>query len=105
METTPLLAGVKLNHTPPAKLLLVWQVGAKSPVSVALVVLMVNGASGYWISGGVHEIIYLDPNGVPISNTLRLAGNVLLWQRGDVTLRIESSLSLEQALAVARTVR
>lgn len=67
--------------------------------------VMVNGASGYWISGGVHEIIYLDPNGVPISNTLRLAGNVLLWQRGDVTLRIESSLSLEQALAVARTVR
>ena len=22
--------------------------------------VMVNGASGYWISGGVHEIIYLD---------------------------------------------
>jgi hypothetical protein len=65
----------------------------------------VDGAPGYWISGGVHEIVYLDPDGVPISNTLRLAGNVLLWQRGDVTLRIESSLSLDQALAVARSIR
>jgi hypothetical protein len=65
----------------------------------------VDGAPGYWISGGVHEIVYLDPDGVPISNTLRLAGNVLLWQRGDVTLRIESSLSLDQALAIARSVR
>ena len=65
----------------------------------------VDGALGYWIAGGVHEIVYLDPDGVPISNTLRLAGNVLLWQRGDVTLRIESSLSLEQALAIARSVR
>ncbi len=65
----------------------------------------VNGSPGFWISGGVHEIVYLDHDGVPISSTLRLAGNVLLWQRGDVTLRIESSLSLEQALAIARTVR
>jgi hypothetical protein len=65
----------------------------------------VDGAPGYWIAGGIHEIVYLDPDGVPISNTLRLAGNVLLWQRGDVTLRIESTLSLDQALAIARSVR
>jgi hypothetical protein len=65
----------------------------------------VDGAPGYWISGGVHEIVYLDPDSVPISSTLRLAGNVLLWQRGDVTLRIESTLSLDQALAIARSVR
>lgn len=65
----------------------------------------VDGAPGYWISGGVHEIVYLDPDGVPITSSLRLAGNVLLWQRGDVTLRIESSLSLDRVLAIARTVR
>jgi len=65
----------------------------------------VDGAPGFWISGRVHEIVYLDPDGVPISNTLRLAGNVLLWQRGDVTLRIESALALDQALGIARTVR
>ena len=39
-----------------------------------------------------------------IVGAIRLAGNVLLWEHGDLTLRIESSLSKELALAVAESV-
>jgi hypothetical protein len=64
--------------------------------------LRVNGEPGYWIQGA-HEVSYLDENGIPIQDTTRLAGNVLLWQRGDLTLRIESALGLQDVLRIARS--
>ncbi|HJP64839.1 MAG TPA: hypothetical protein VKA30_00885 [Actinomycetota bacterium] len=62
----------------------------------------VKGQPGYWIQGG-HEVAYVDDNGIPIQDTARLAANVLLWQRGDLTLRIESSLSRSEVLRIARS--
>jgi hypothetical protein len=62
----------------------------------------VNGEPGYWIRGG-HEVAYVDENGNPIQDTARLAANVLLWQHGDLTLRIESSLSRAEVLRIARS--
>jgi hypothetical protein len=64
--------------------------------------LRVDGDPGYWIEGA-HELSYVDPNGIPIQDTARLAGNVLLWQRGDLTLRIESSLTKAEVLRIARS--
>jgi hypothetical protein len=32
---------------------------------------------------------------------LRVTGNVLLWQRGDLTLRLETALGLPAALQIA----
>ncbi len=72
---------------------------------VSIEAVTVNGDPGFWISGGPHEIVYLAPNGAQIPDTLRLAGNVLLWQHGDVTLRIESALSKADALRIAESVR
>ena len=68
-------------------------------------VVDVNGSLGYWISGEPHSFLYNDRNGDPNEESLRLAGNTLLWEVNGVTLRIESALTREQALAIARTVR
>jgi hypothetical protein len=62
----------------------------------------VHGEPGYWIEGA-HEVSYLDAHGIPIQDTTRLAGNVLVWQHGDLTLRLESSLILNEALRIARS--
>jgi hypothetical protein len=34
-----------------------------------------------------------------------IRGNVLLWTRGELTLRLEGRLSKAQALRIARTIR
>jgi hypothetical protein len=58
----------------------------------------VNGESGLWISGGEH--VFFGP-GAPA----RLAGNTLLWQRGDLTLRLEGKhLTRAAALRLATSI-
>ena len=37
--------------------------------------------------------------------SLRLSGDVLLWQRGEVTLRLESSMAKDRAIAIAASMR
>jgi hypothetical protein len=66
--------------------------------------VVVNGEPGFWIEGA-HELIYVGPGGEPITSRTRLAGNVLLWQHGSVTLRVEADISKAQALAIALSVR
>jgi hypothetical protein len=63
----------------------------------------VEGAQGFWISGEPHVIAYLEPDGDIRSETVRLAGNVLLWETGGVTYRIESTLSRAKAIAIAES--
>ena len=63
----------------------------------------VAGAPGYWLSGRPHRLFYTDAQGN--GHALRLAGNVLLWQRGGVTLRLEAALSKGAALRIAASVR
>jgi hypothetical protein len=64
----------------------------------------VNGEQGFWIAGAPHIELLFDLNGEIVPDSLRLAGNVLVWERGDLTLRIESALSKEQAIAIAESV-
>jgi hypothetical protein len=63
----------------------------------------VNGDPGYWIQGEPHEIQYFDPSGSQVPDRTRLAGNVLLWQHGDVTFRIEADIGKAQALRIAES--
>jgi hypothetical protein len=63
----------------------------------------VNGEPGFWIEGA-HELFYVRPDGTPVRDTVRLSGNVLLWQHGSVTLRIEADVSMAEALAIAESV-
>ncbi|MEA2380436.1 MAG: hypothetical protein QOH72_407 [Solirubrobacteraceae bacterium] len=55
----------------------------------------VDGALGVYISGAPHVVT--PPN--------RLAGNTLIWVRGDTTYRLETALGRAAALRLARTVR
>jgi hypothetical protein len=64
----------------------------------------VNGAPGYWITGAPHEILYQDEFGRIIPDSVRLAGDTLLWVRGDVTLRLEGRMTKAQALRIARSL-
>lgn len=65
----------------------------------------VNGAEGYWLSGGAHSFVYRDADGNIVEESLRLVANVLLWEQGDVTLRIETTGRLRGALEVAASLR
>ncbi len=65
----------------------------------------VNREPGYWISGAAHELTYLDEDGIPFQDEARLAGDTLVWTRGEVTLRLENATSLAEALRIARATR
>jgi hypothetical protein len=64
----------------------------------------VNGHRGFWIAGEPHLVYYLDEAGTPVADTVRLAGNVLLWEQGKLTVRLESALPLDGALELAATI-
>jgi hypothetical protein len=58
----------------------------------------VGDAQGFWLTGGRHVVLEPTP--------ARLAGHVLLWDRGRVTYRLEGRrLRLATALAIARELQ
>jgi hypothetical protein len=65
----------------------------------------VNGGPGVYLSGAPHQVLFQESNGDVHADRVRLAGNVLLWQQGPVTVRIEGTHTLAQALALARSLR
>jgi hypothetical protein len=66
--------------------------------------LRVNGGPGVYLSGAPHELLFEESGQRFRTDRIRLAGNVLLWQQGVVTARIEGTRSLTQALTVARSL-
>jgi hypothetical protein len=67
--------------------------------------VFVDRQPGAWIAGAPHVLYYVNPRGVLVPDTTRLAGNALLWQRGGLTLRLEGRMSEQQALAIARSMK
>ena len=65
----------------------------------------VGGVTGYWISGTPHDLVFVDPSGVPVFDSRRIVGDTLLWARGGVTYRLESALDRAAAIALAETLR
>ncbi len=65
----------------------------------------INGVPGYWIEGGLRFFVYRDVNGVTQTETTRVAGNTLLWERDGVVYRLESSLPKDAAVRIAESVR
>src|SRR6266542_1467500 len=61
----------------------------------------VNGGKGFWIEGEPHLFFYRDEAGNVWNETLRLAGNTLLWEQDGVTFRLEEQVSREEALRIA----
>jgi hypothetical protein len=65
----------------------------------------VGGEPGYWFSGEPHFFTYIDADGQFREERTRLAGNTLIWQRGDLTLRLEGQLPKEEAVRIAESMR
>jgi hypothetical protein len=62
----------------------------------------VGGGDGVWFEEP-HEIALLENDGTPVRHSARLAGHTLIWQDGDVTLRLEGDVSLERAVQIAES--
>jgi hypothetical protein len=65
----------------------------------------VSGGPGYFFSGDPHFLSYRDASGQFREERTRLAGNTLIWQRGELTLRLEGSLSAAEAVRIAESMR
>jgi hypothetical protein len=64
----------------------------------------VAGEPGLWIAGDPHVLLYRDQAGRVIEDRVRLVGDVLVWQRGELTLRLEGVTPLSAALVIAASV-
>lgn len=64
-----------------------------------------TGNAAYWLAGQPHQFFYRDSVGNIQPDTLRLAGNTLLWDAGGVTYRLEAQVSREDAVRIASTFR
>ena len=64
--------------------------------------LEIDGDPAIWLSGAPHEVVVL-VGGQPIVETLRLATNTLLWQHSGWLLRIEATISRDEAVRIARS--
>jgi len=65
----------------------------------------VDGQPGYWLTGRPHLFAYLDAQQRVRPETLRLAGDTLLWNRDGLVLRLETALPRNAALRLAANVR
>jgi len=61
----------------------------------------VRGRPGFWIEGKPHVFLFENTNGLIEFESIRLAGNVLLWEENGVTVRIESTLPMAEVLRIA----
>lgn len=64
----------------------------------------VSGDTGFWIEGNRHVLRYRAPSGVAIEDRTRLVGDVLVWQGGELTVRIEGASSQDEAIAIAESM-
>lgn len=65
----------------------------------------VGGAEGLWLEGGPHLVTRTDGTGIDHLVGGRLAANTLIWVRDDTTIRIETTVDLPSALAIADSLR
>ena len=64
-----------------------------------------GGGVAYYLAGQPHQFFFRDPAGTMQPETLRLAGNTLLWEDGALTYRLEAQVSLEEAVRIASSLR
>jgi hypothetical protein len=73
-------------------------------VGVSLTSVRVGEADGYWISGPPHLIRYTSPSGAERSQSTRIAGDALVWERAGILFRIESGLGREATIRIAESI-
>jgi hypothetical protein len=67
--------------------------------------LTVNGQPAFWIQGTPHFFFYNAGGGNIQQETLRLAGNTLIWTQGNLLLRLEAQVDKATALRIAGSLR
>jgi hypothetical protein len=70
-----------------------------------LYAVTVNGQQGWWLQGKPHVLLFMGPGNRVIQDSIRLAGNTLLWQQGDVVVRLELAGDQQEALQIAQSMR
>ncbi len=59
-----------------------------------------------WLTGAPHLLVYLDANGQPRFDSERsVNANTLAWEIGEVTYRLETPLSKEEAIRLAESLQ
>jgi hypothetical protein len=75
------------------------------PESTRVDGVTIGGGQGFWIEGGSHFFVV---DGSDTSQwreeRIRLAGNTLVWQQGDLTFRLEADIDLQRAREIAETL-
>ena len=80
--------------------------GKVVPQGTKLELLTVNGGRGAWMEGQPHEVFYTSTGGQGfVQDSLRLAGNTLIWEQGGLVLRLEAQVDKATALQMAATFR
>ena len=75
--------------------------GKGLPPGTRIEEVVIGTTHGYWIEGDPHLLFFQDAQGRVQSETTRLAANVLVWQDGPLTLRLECALDKDSAVAIA----
>lgn len=65
--------------------------------------LTVKGSGAVWIEG-LHQFFYRAANGTFINDTTRLSGNVLVWNKGDLLVRVEADLPRDDVVRIAASM-
>lgn len=60
----------------------------------------VDGDVALWFPSP-HEVVLLDPDGTRRTESARLAGRTLIWERDGTTLRLEGDVDLDRARRIA----
>lgn len=63
----------------------------------------VAGAPGVYLSGEPHGFVFVDARGVIRMEDVRLARDVLIWERDGLVLRLEARRPLQDLLRIARS--
>jgi hypothetical protein len=65
----------------------------------------IGGVTGYWISGAMHDLVYIGVNGQIENDSRRVVGDTLIWTRGNLTFRLETTLGQDSAIRIAESIR
>ena len=75
-------------------------------VAPQIELVTVNGSPGAWLSGQPHQVFYTSNSGTSfLTDTLRLAGNTLVWEQNGLVMRLEAEVDKATALRIAATFR
>lgn len=75
------------------------------PPGTSADMLRIDGGLGVWLDGAPHVLFVHPPGGGEEVEDLYLAGNVLVWEKGERSYRIEAAIGRDEALEIARSLR